>query len=308
MKKTSVKKVLSILPRAMAVEIEAIVGGRPGGDEGLGEVRLIASGQCSLIHNRETVILRYSPTAEEIEEIVNKTCSGGMYAFRDTVKNGYIPMGGGVRVGISGAAGYDEGRLVGVSRVSTLVFRFPVFRCDFGDRLIRIYRRGIGRGMLIYSPPGVGKTTALRALAEVISRESRLCIVDERQELDAGGLSCASVLSGYEKALGIEIALRTHSPQIIMVDEIGAGEAEALSAVLGAGIPIIATAHGGSTEDLLTRSATERLVTSGFFSVFVGIYLGSKGYRLKRTPFSKLSINDKDSVSDAAKKRLPLGC
>lgn len=288
MEKTAVKRVLSLLPVALAIEIESIVEGRVGGEGALGEIRLIADGRCSIIHKRDTLFLSYSPNGGEVEEILNRICSGGTYAFRDTVKNGFVPMGDGIRVGVSGTARYDEGRLVGISSVKTLVFRFPLYHCDFSEPLLRIYRRGIGSGMLIYSPPGVGKTTALRALAEVISKEKRLCIVDERGEFSGGGLASASILSGYDKPLGIEIALRTHSPQVIMVDELGAGEAEALSAVLGAGVPLIATAHGGRLQELLARSATSTLIRSGFFSVFVGISCGEKGYRLKKSKMADI--------------------
>ena len=288
MEKTAVKRVISYLPLAMAGEIRSILGGRLGGEERLSEIRIIAGGRCSLIHNREQLALCYSPSEAEVDRILNNVCSGGVYAFRDTVKHGFIPMGDGVRIGVSGTATYDEGRLVGVSRVRSLIFRFPLYHCDFADKLIRIYQRGIGRGMLIYSPPALGKTTALRALAGIISKEKRLCIIDEREELDADRLPYASVLSGYEKALGIEIALRTHSPEIIMVDELGAHEAEALSDVLGAGIPIIATAHGGGIDDLLSRSATASLIRAGFFDVFVGIsYKGGK-YKLKRSLRSEI--------------------
>lgn len=299
MEKTVVERVLSCLPSAMASEIRSILGGRFCGEERLSEIRIIAGGRCSIIHNRESLALCYSPTAEETEKILNSVCSGGVYAFRDTVKHGFIPMGDGVRVGVSGTAAYDEGRLVGVSRVRSIIFRFPLYHCDFGDKLIRIYRRGIGKGMLIYSPPAIGKTTALRALAEVISKEKRLCIIDERGELDGDHIPYASVLLGYEKALGIEIALRTHSPEIIMVDELGAGEAKALSDVLSAGIPIIATAHGGGVEDLLSRSATASLIRADFFDVLLGIsYKGGK-YRLKRSTLSDLKASDAWEKTDA---------
>ena len=288
MEKIGVKRVLGFLPPAMSLEIKSILFGRLGGDEELGEIRLISGGKCSMIHKRETLFLSYSPSEEEMEEILVKICSGGVYAYRDTIKNGYIPMGDGVRVGVAGTARYDEGRLVGISRVSSMIFRFPLFHCDFGEEILKIYRRGIGRGMLIYSPPAVGKTTALRTLAEAISGEKRLCIIDERGEFSCAGLPSAVVLSGYGKALGIEIALRTHSPEIIMVDELSSTEASALTGVLGAGIPIIATAHGGRVEDLLSRASTRPLILAEFFDVFVGISYGAKGYKLKRTPLSRV--------------------
>lgn len=293
MEKTGLKRLLAAFPVALAAEIRSVIGGRQGGEEDLGEIRLIAAGRCSIVHHRDLLALSYSPTEVEMEEIVGRISGGGSYVIRDTVKSGYISMGDGIRVGVSGTAGYDQGRLVGVSRVRTLIFRLPISTCDFEDKLLEIYSKGIGSGMLIYSPPGVGKTTALRSLARVISREKRLCIIDERGEFDVGSLPFASVLSGYEKPLGIEIALRTHSPEIIMVDELGMDEAAALSAVLGAGIPTIATAHGGSIDELLSRSATGPLIRGGFFRVFVGITLGASGYKLKRTTLKSVFSKEK---------------
>jgi stage III sporulation protein AA len=288
MGKMGVKGIFMHLPLSMSLEISSILGGREGGEEELGELRIIAGGRCSIVHKRETLFLSYMPTEVEVDEILSKICAGGTYAYRDTIKKGYVAIENGIRVGVSGTARYDEGRLVGVSRVKTLIFRFPIGRCDFSDQLLRIYRRGIGSGMLIYSPPGVGKTTALRSLAEVISNEKRLCIIDERGEFSGERLPFASILSGYDKALGVEIALRTHSPEIIMVDELGADESEALRGVLGAGISIIATAHGGSIEDLLSRSATGDLIRAGFFSVFVGIHRKGDVYKLKRKRFGDI--------------------
>lgn len=288
MKENAVKMVLKCLPAPLAGEIRSVLEGRVGGEERLSEIRIIAEGRCCLIHNKDTLALRYSPTASEAEEILNKACSGGVYAFRDTVRRGFVPMGEGVRLGVSGVASYDDGRLVGVGRIRSLIFRFPYYNCDFEEKLIRIYKRGIGRGMLIYSPPAIGKTTALRALSTVISREKRLVIIDERGEFEGDRAASVSLLTGYEKTLGIEIAVRTHSPEIIMVDELGSGEADALAEVLGAGIPIIATAHGGSIEDLLTRSATASLIRAGFFDVFVGISQKGGKYKLKRSVLSEL--------------------
>ena len=88
MEKTGVKRVLSLLPLAMSIEIRSIVDGRLGGEEDLGEIRLIAGGRCSIIHNREALFLSYIPSWDEVDEVLNRVCSGGTYAFRDTVKNG----------------------------------------------------------------------------------------------------------------------------------------------------------------------------------------------------------------------------
>jgi stage III sporulation protein AA len=70
------------------------------------------------------------------------------------------------------------------------------------------------------------------------------------------------------------------SPDIIIIDEIGADDAEGISAVARCGIPIVATAHAGSYEELLSRSALYPLIGSGVFSVFVGIFKAAGEYSL----------------------------
>lgn len=298
MKKEALKRALGMLPRGLSMEIETVVGGRVGTYGELREIRLLAEGRSSLIHGRDTLWLAYRPTLSELDEILLAVCSGGIYAFRDTIKQGYVPLGNGIRVGVSGAARYDNGKLVGVSEPRTLVFRFPTGRCDFADKLIRIYKKGIGNGMMICSPPGLGKTTALRSIAAEISKDKRLCIIDERGEFDPSDLPFASVLSGYEKALGIEIALRTHSPEIIMIDEIGMGESEALLSVLGAGVPVIATAHCGSIEGLTSKASIAPLIEKGLFSVFVGIAMGRGGYKLTRKTYEELMKNTSADIEE----------
>lgn len=298
MKKELFYNALALFPRGLAMEIETVVKGRVSAEDGLGEIRLIAEGRSSLVHNRDVLGLTYCISKEETENILLSMCSGGIYAYRDTIKQGYISLFGGVRVGISGTARYDNGRIVGISDPRTLVFRFPIGRCDFGKKIIRIYEKGIGNGMLIYSPPGLGKTTALRTLAAEISRNKRLCVIDERGEFDSSDLPSASVLSGYEKALGIEIALRTHSPEVIMIDEIGMREGEALLSVLGAGVPVIATAHAGDVDGLIAKSSIAPLVEKQLFSVFVGIFMTQKGYKLIKTNLSEVAdrIKSKECV------------
>ena len=128
--------------------------------------------------------------------------------------------------------------------------------------------------MLIYSAPGGGKTSAIRELAGRISREAllRVSVVDERRELAAEDLSDApiDVLSGYGKAEGIEIAMRTLSPEVMIIDEIAdLSEAEALLSVGRGGVPIIATAHAEDISDALRRRAVRLLYDNGYLDLFI---------------------------------------
>jgi stage III sporulation protein AA len=134
--------------------------------------------------------------------------------------------------------------------------------------------------MLIYSRVGVGKTTALRTLVGMIGREDgeNVAVIDERDEFLPEDYYDSSVdlLKGYRRARGIEIALRTLSPSVIAVDELGSGE-EILSMLdfMNSGARLLATAHAGDYEELRLKKNLSPLFERGAFDVFAGLSLSS---------------------------------
>ena len=222
---------------------------------------------------------------EEMEGLVKRLTDGALYAHRDSIASGYICLEGGLRVGVCGHARYDGERLVGVGDISSLIFRIPGGECAFGDEIYSAYLSGVRSGMLIYSPPGVGKTTALRHLAKAIGGRGqlRVAVVDERLEFCESDYSGCDVdiLRGYKRRQGIEIATRTMSPDVIIIDEIGGDDAASIIDVLRCGIPIIATAHASSFEEIKAKRSIAPLISIGAFDLFVGIKREGGGYRLR---------------------------
>jgi stage III sporulation protein AA len=271
-----------ILPDRLYREIVGILSSRVGGEELFSELRLSAEGRCGIVHGGDSLALMCRLSRAEIEEIFERATHGSVYAHRDTVKEGYAVMDGGIRLGISGRAVYDGGELIGITDVRSLVFRIPLFVCDFEERLLSLAMKNLKKGILIYSPPGLGKTTGLRALSRHIAKKYRLCIIDERGELDTGDATDGVVLSGYKKAVGIEIATRTHSPELLMLDELGPSDTEPLLMTLKCGVPIIATAHAGSFFELLEKRSIAPLIEANVFGVFIEIGKKNKKYKLKK--------------------------
>lgn len=277
--------VLEYLPVGLASEIRRIASARCAGICGLREVRVRARGLCSILHQRERIPLYYSPGAEEVAELVKRLSDGALYAHRDSIASGYISLGRGIRVGICGYAKYEYKSFVGVSDLRSLVFRIPTGECEFSEELYRIYSEREVSGMLIYSPPGVGKTTALRALAYKIGTGNgarRVAVIDERCEFSEEDYSSSEVdiLKGYKRKIGIEIATRTMSPEVVMIDELGADEAAGVAAAVRTGVPFIATAHAGSIEELCSKPSLAPLFECGAFELFVGISFENGKYRL----------------------------
>ncbi|MCL2817303.1 MAG: stage III sporulation protein AA, partial [Clostridiales bacterium] len=65
---------------------------------------------------------------------------------------------------------------------------------------------------------------------------------------------------------GMMLLIRSMSPQVLICDEIGRAEdAAAIMEAAKAGIKVIASAHGGSREEMLARPAVGRLIENGVF-------------------------------------------
>ena len=236
----------------------------------INEIRLRSHGLSSLSIGVKNISLGISLGAQQMKEIFKRICDGAIFAHRDDVCRGFVSLNGGVRVGVCGHARYENGLIVGVSDISALVFRLPTGECSFARDLYKEWS-SIGGGMLICSMAGGGKTTAIRSLAKLIGtgRDARRVVVaDERCEFSPSDYTDAHVdiLRGYKRALGIDIAIRTMTAEILIVDEISAKEdAMAMLSALGAGVTVIATAHAESLEGAMKREYISELVRCGMF-------------------------------------------
>ena len=269
----AVFSVLEVLPASLARKIEAIAASRVGGLDDIREIRVKLGGVAYAVFSSCTLKIAYRTDASEMSGIIRRITDGALYAHRDTIARGYVSMRGGIRVGVCAHARYDCGE-VGVSDISALVFRIPSTECEIAEQLYEAYCRTSG-GILIYSPPGVGKTTALRSLALSVSRrdERRIVVVDERSEFDRSDFENSSVdiLSGFSRKRGIELAVRSLSAEILMVDELMGDECREVEYSFLSGIPVIATAHAGSLCELLEKRELSELISKGIFSTFIGI-------------------------------------
>lgn len=214
-------------------------------------------------------------------------CDHSLHAHMDTIREGYIAVQGGIRVGVAGRAVCEGGVLRTISDISSLCIRIPASIGKVEDRLLQELRKGEFReSILFYSPPGVGKTTVLRNLAYALAQDMgrRVAVIDTRMELYTDALTHADhvdLYSGYPKGLAIELATRTMNPQYIVCDEIGSlEEARALLEVENTGVPLLASAHAKSKDELLRRPNIRLLHRAGVFDRYVGLsrFLGEMEY------------------------------
>lgn len=286
------KRIRGYLPEGLMAELIETGGALVSGGRGrIEEIRLRKSNRVCLTlgdaGEKRNLILKYEIGKDELSDILARMCDGSLYAYSESISKGCISIGGGIRVGVCGRASVENGRIIGVYDISALNIRLP-HRCVALDgALLKRINECVarGEGVLIYSPPGRGKTTLLRSLAYGLSKGDsamRISLIDSRHELaidDPDGESHSlDILSGYPKPVGIAIATAFMNPQIIMCDEIGGTEeAQSILEAQNCGVPLIATAHGESTASILRRPAISALHKAGVFGMYVGVSISRSG-------------------------------
>ncbi len=270
----------NLLPGRLTDALLASCRRWPGAIE---EIRLRAGRYATLTVDGRNVPTRVLLSTADLTALLTHMCGGSLYAYSQTINQGYIALPGGIRVGVAGRAICEEGRVIGVCEISGLCIRLPHRHEAMGGEVCRLLRRmaaegGSPRGVLIYAPPGVGKTTLLRAVAASMAGGHdpwRTVVIDTRGELgfdtDSADL-CLDILGGYPRARGVEIATRTLSAQLILCDEIGdVEEAMALISAHHGGVPLVASAHAGTVDELLRRTGIRLLHEARLFGAYVGI-------------------------------------
>jgi len=232
----------------------------------------------------------YRVTLVDMERLIQLISNSSFYAIEEELKNGFITLPGGHRVGLTGKALLDGGKVRTLKYLSSCNIRISRAITGVAAKLLpHLLENSRGGGFLhtiLVSPPCCGKTTMLRDIIRQLSNGVpelglaglTLGVVDERSEiagcykgvpqLDVGIRT--DVLDGCPKAEGMMMLLRSMNPQVIAVDEIGRGEdVGALEEVLNAGVKVLATAHGKNLAELAERPALGRIIRLKMIERFV---------------------------------------
>ncbi|MBA4687208.1 MAG: stage III sporulation protein AA [Candidatus Galacturonibacter soehngenii] len=263
----------------------------------LQEVRLRVNGPLILIYKGKEYFLSpsgvlsqlksdaYYVEKSEIKETMDYISSYSLYAFEDEIKQGFITIQGGHRIGIAGKTVLDGDKITGLKYISYINVRISHEIKGCANAVMPfIEEENQVHHCLIISPPRCGKTTLLRDIIRQISNGvngkigKTVGVVDERSEIAGCYMGVAvndlgirtDVLDCCPKAKGMLMLIRSMSPSVIAVDEIGDYEdVKAIEAVIHCGCKLLATVHGSSIEDIKTKPLLQKMITEKVFERYI---------------------------------------
>ncbi|BDR72763.1 stage III sporulation protein AA [Clostridium tetani] len=271
------KEILEILPSEIKKQLNAL------NFKNLQEIRIRSQKPIIVKDGTCEIVTDYIATLEEVGSIVKRMSSYSIYAYDDEIKQGYITINGGHRVGICGKCVVEGEKVKTIKYPASLNIRICREVAGCSDKILPyILKSSMVENTIIISPPNCGKTTLLRDIAKKLSngiskldlKGMKVCVIDERSEI----ASCVNgvpqlnlglrtdVLDSCPKSQGIMMAIRSMSPDVIVCDEIGSTEdIESIIKAMNSGVKLITTVHGYDVKDIYEREVFKGAIENKVF-------------------------------------------
>ncbi|MDE5729162.1 MAG: hypothetical protein K2I20_03195 [Clostridia bacterium] len=198
----------------------------------------------------------------DLTSVLSAATGGSVYNYTEQMKNGFITVGHGVRIGIAGEYVTEGSYVTAVKCVTSLNVRIPHDIVGCADKICRTLYKKSPQSTLIFSKPGLGKTTMLRDISRTLSRKRNinLLVFDERNEIaamdsfgDGFALGAVDVVRSFGKIGALPSAIRAMKPDVILTDELyGENDLKAVKYAADCGICVIASSHVTDKEILKT--------------------------------------------------------
>ncbi len=210
---------------------------------------------------------------DDFEEICNKLCSNSYHTNMSTLVKGYVTAKNGSRVGVASTAVFKDNALYSVKDIASLCIRISHEYYNCAMPVIDLICTAGVPSIIVAGKPCSGKTTFLRDYSRLLSNGvtgeyKKVSIVDERKEIAAEfdvGVN-TDVLSGFPKAQGIEMAVRTLAPDIIVCDELGSvTELDAVINGFSSGVSFAVSVHIKDEKQIFSNEILLKLIETNQF-------------------------------------------
>ncbi|MBQ8749124.1 MAG: stage III sporulation protein AA [Clostridia bacterium] len=218
---------------------------------------------------------------ELIAKIIYIACENSVYAVNNQLREGFITVKNGIRIGVAGEVVYENDNVMTLKNITYLNIRLPHKVDNCSARIFHYLIDKPFKNTLIISSPGLGKTTILRDIIYQIYKNNyalNSLILDERYEI-AG--SCegqaqfnlgafTDIISGCKKQFGFEMGIRSMNPDVIFTDEIATfDDIKAIDYAMASGVSVVATTHSRNLNELLKKPNFTELLTNKTFKRFI---------------------------------------
>lgn len=285
------QEILHIMP----VRLRDTIARRLQDEKGVEEIRIRIGQPIELRYAEKSVWMSQTVTVSDMEEMLTFISRYSIYAYEEEIRQGYLTMEGGNRIGFAGQVRLLDGQVNRMTNIRFLNIRIAGERKGCAKEILPwLYEDGEFLNTLLLSNPGVGKTTCLRDCIRLISDGDgqhpgkKVCVIDERSEIAAChlGIPCndlgmrTDVLDGCPKQAGMRMALRSMSPEVIAVDELGGSEdASSIEEMILCGCRVLGTMHGDCMEYIIRHSGMDRIYQNRLFRRYIFLQKQADGNR-----------------------------
>ncbi|GEL77360.1 stage III sporulation protein AA [Tenuibacillus multivorans] len=278
------KEILEVLPNHIEHDILTITSSL----EDLEEIRLRINKSVELVfHSHSYFLDKHFFTEQDAKEFLGKISQHSVYRMEEELRNGYITIHGGHRIGISGKVTLTNGQVKAITHISSFNIRVAKEHKGTAKAIIPyVYNKQSEKmfNTMMIGAPKSGKTTLLRDLIRSISdglygiKSARVSLIDERSEIaapfegvpqhDVGRRT--DVMADCPKAEGMMMMIRSMSPEVLVVDEIGdEKDVKSLKEAVHAGVQVICSIHGYSLEEIRKRPSLAPLFQDHVFQRYI---------------------------------------